>query len=440
MTAEIAIMNRTGVALAADSAVSIATSSGNTKIYNSNKLFMLSKYRPVGVMIYGNADLMTVPWETIIKLYRKDLADRSYKTLREHAENFIDFIKNTSTLFPAEDQEDHVYLTALRVFSKVKKQIDARVKQATLSGTPKISTTQLGKIADETIERNKVIIETYPRLTLVPVGYERRILSRYYKIIQQAIDECFKNYPFASSSARRQLRRIGATLFVRDLFELRDSTGNRILPFSGLVIAGFGEDEVYPSLISYQMEGVADDVLKYKEDFETSIGSGQWAASLAPFAQKEMVHGFMDGATPEYRQVLKGALDELFDKYPERISKRFKGMSKKKKADLVNDLKADGADLLNKFWDAMNEWTKKTNSDPILDTIEVLPLTELASMAESLVNLTSFKRRVTLRVPETVGGPIDVAVISKGDGFIWINRKHYFEAESNPHFFDNYYR
>jgi hypothetical protein len=41
---------------------------------------------------------------------------------------------------------------------------------------------------------------------------------------------------------------------------------------------------------------------------------------------------------------------------------------------------------------------------------------------------------------ETVGGPIDVAVISKGDGFIWIKRKHYFKSELNPQFFANYYR
>ncbi len=75
---------------------------------------------------------------------------------------------------------------------------------------------------------------------------------------------------------------------------------------------------------------------------------------------------------------------------------------------------------------------------PILNTIEGLPLDELASMADSLVNLTSFKRRVTL-VPETVGGPVDVAVISKGDGFIWIKRTRYFDPEKKPHFFKNYY-
>jgi hypothetical protein len=71
--------------------------------------------------------------------------------------------------------------------------------------------------------------------------------------------------------------------------------------------------------------------------------------------------------------------------------------------------------------------------------VAFLPVAELASMAESLVNLTSFKRRITM-VAETVGGPVDVAVISKGDGFIWIKRKHYFEAEPNQQFYANYYR
>lgn len=60
-----------------------------------------------------------------------------------------------------------------------------------------------------------------------------------------------------------------------------------------------------------------------------------------------------------------------------------------------------------------------------------LPKDELAAMAESLVNLTKFRRRVTPE-RETVGGPIDVAVITKGDGFVWVRRKHYFDPALNP--------
>ena len=78
MTAEVAVINTVGVALAADSAITI----GRGKIYNSAlKLFSLSKAEPVGVMVYGNAVLMGVPWETIIKIYRKELGGRSFGTL-----------------------------------------------------------------------------------------------------------------------------------------------------------------------------------------------------------------------------------------------------------------------------------------------------------------------------------------------------------------------
>ena len=70
-------------------------------------------------------------------------------------------------------------------------------------------------------------------------------------------------------------------------------------------------------------------------------------------------------------------------------------------------------------------------SDRVMEMVASLPKDELGAMAESLVNLTKFKRRVT-KEEETVGGPIDVAVITKGDGFVWIRRKHYFRPELNP--------
>lgn len=56
-------------------------------------------------------------------------------------------------------------------------------------------------------------------------------------------------------------------------------------------------------------------------------------------------------------------------------------------------------------------------------------------MAETLIQLTNFKLKFSSKDLETVGGPIDVAVISKGDGFVWVKRKHYFEPELNYQFF-----
>lgn len=71
MSAIVGILNKQGIAIAADSAVTIDTLNGH-KIFNgANKVFSLSKHHPVGIMIYNSASFLSTPWEIIIKVYRK---------------------------------------------------------------------------------------------------------------------------------------------------------------------------------------------------------------------------------------------------------------------------------------------------------------------------------------------------------------------------------
>ncbi len=83
------------------------------------------------------------------------------------------------------------------------------------------------------------------------------------------------------------------------------------------------------------------------------------------------------------------------------------------------------------FHDLMVKFRQEEFVRPITQVIRYLPKEELGGMAEALVSLTSLKCRVSFE-QETVGGPVDVAIISKGDGFIWQKRKHYFETTLNP--------
>lgn len=58
----------------------------------------------------------------------------------------------------------------------------------------------------------------------------------------------------------------------------------------------------------------------------------------------------------------------------------------------------------------------------------------MAELAETLIALQSLKEKVT-RPSETVGGPVDVAVITRSEGLVWVKRKHYFSPDLNPSFF-----
>lgn len=97
------------------------------------------------------------------------------------------------------------------------------------------------------------------------------------------------------------------------------------------------------------------------------------------------------------------------------------------------------SDAIQDFADAIGEFAEKEFKKPVLEVLRTAPKETLAELAESLVSIASLRQRVSGEL-ETVGGPVDVALISKGEGFIWIKRKHYFDTELNPHYNRNYFR
>ena len=170
-------------------------------------------------------------------------------------------------------------------------------------------------------------------------------------------------------------------------------------------------------------------------ELETEL-SAESSASVIPFAQQEMVHTFMNGIDPEFDQFVRstthqslvGAIKQIGDYVSNRLP------------EYTEEIEPAVAEASEQLLQSMfEEWGRKQGDywRPVVDIVESLPKDELASMAEALVNLTKFRRRVTPEL-ETVGGPIDVAVISKGDGFVWVKRKHYFDAALNPRIMARY--
>jgi len=63
--------------------------------------------------------------------------------------------------------------------------------------------------------------------------------------------------------------------------------------------------------------------------------------------------------------------------------------------------------------------------------MDPMPIQDAIDLAEFLVDLTVRFSRFMPGAP-TVGGPIEVAAITKHEGFKWVRRKHYFPTNLNP--------
>ena len=62
---------------------------------------------------------------------------------------------------------------------------------------------------------------------------------------------------------------------------------------------------------------------------------------------------------------------------------------------------------------------------------DAMPFQDALDLAHFLVDAT-IKMTRFLPGPGTVGGPIEIAGITKHEGFKWVRRKHYFDTAMNP--------
>ena len=432
MTAEIAIMNKSAVALAADSTVTVQINGASKVFPTVNKLFSLSKYQPVGCMVYGSAEFMGMDWETVIKLYRSQLRTKSFPTLNGYANDMLQFIAKDQSVADPKGQETFVLSSFRAVFTSILQTIIKRIDK----------TVATSAVSDQDIEAttSAVIHEFWegfreaPNLKLVGGSEITTIqidcVKDVYpdKKVELVITEIFEDLP-VSPSAMSELCEIAIWSLVKDI--------DRSFGSSGVVFAGYGTKQVFPVVNVFRIDGVFCDHLKFRQSNGAEVSKTE-PVVVMPFAQTEMVESFMEGVDPNYQRDVDSNVGAVLDTYGKSLLDLLCTTEADKQKHLPA-MKQLHDEVTKKFRDDLNQYRRQQFISPVVDVVADLPKSDLAEMAHSLVNLTSFKRHVTPD-QETVGGPIDVAVISRADGFVWINRKHYFRPELNPHYFRNYYR
>ena len=111
MTTEIAVINRLGVAIAADSAVTVS-GFGTDKVFDTgDKLFELSERFPIALMVNGSMDFLGVPWEIVAKEFRSTPpGDADKLSIKQWMERFLEFVSTHPTV---RDQDVERWIAAL---------------------------------------------------------------------------------------------------------------------------------------------------------------------------------------------------------------------------------------------------------------------------------------------------------------------------------------
>lgn len=429
MTAEVAILNQRAVALAADSAVAI----GSGKVFfSADKLFALSKYEPVGIMVFGNADIVGVPCEIVIKRFRQQLGRNSKGKLADYAKDLLVYIDSDTVLCPMSQQEVFVRNEVEAIADRIQRDaFQALMKQNTPPEPAADFQTAYQSALKAQIGETRSQLESLSTLTDIHgTPFTEQFIGEAWEKYSSVVESVFQSkFGFLSAleTALEDFRAIGRLAIYKQ-------TG--VTAFTGIVVAGYGEEELFPQLCSFRLFGTVNGRLRCLLDTEKNVEiSSQRRAEIVPFAQTDMVQSFIYGVDPIYQETVDSIVSTGMDSFQDALVSLYKEEERDQVRNVFGEIRKD---VMKRLGDSVIQ-ARQERYGALLNVVASLPKAELANFAESLLNLTSMKRHISTAT-ETVGGPIDVALLSKGDGFIWIKRKHYFERELNYQFFENYFR
>ena len=308
MTAIVGILNKRGIAIASDSAVTFTNAIQEVAIQNKNekvisvkdkvvnsgdKMLRLKDNQPVAVMIVGNSLLTKLPWDVIVRWYRKQNDSSGFPKLEDYVQQLKGFVD--SEIIASHIKNDVVFKENERTF---------------------------------------------------------------------------------------------------------------------LVFAGYGEDEAYPSICQYEVTGINKSKLQWQLSGSANI-SGEQESNIFTSGQSDIIDAIELGIQNERIGVIRKRFQTLIEDLLTQ--------------NLLDSLigKIDYPTIRQEVADLIRE-SGKEHLRQHLEAIKQFDLQKMACLAENLIKATELHRKITFR-QEGVGGLIDLAVITREDGFQWLNRKSWYE-------------
>nr|WP_315020169.1 hypothetical protein [uncultured Aminipila sp.] len=272
MTAQIGIFNKKAIALATDSAVTLMAGK-RLKVFNTaEKLFELIPGVPIGIMIYNNAEFMSIPYEVLIKQYKKEVGNIRLNTLEEYNNSFLQFLR-TNTFITEINERVAIRQAAESYFHKIidstlEKIEEVQIQRALTKG-------EMNEILmNQLKEYNEYLIKEGIHFEFEDI-YNNQELEPFKDEILEMIES--NAGTLEEEQQEFALKTLLLAICSNDFHE----------NYTGVVIAGFGETEVfaksYETIIEFRFKGS----LKCESVPNTEVSVTE-SAAIKAYAQSDM--------------------------------------------------------------------------------------------------------------------------------------------------------
>lgn len=418
MTCELLLMNKENIVLAADKTTIL---NGERIFDDVNKIFDFSGKYPMGFIVYGNPDFMSVPMEDFILNLKNKISVNNYENLEDLGYSLIDFIEEEYLNYKIDI--NLIKYEFLRLFSHFVKDI-------------------LNDNGED------LCLKSFEEF-LDDFNFEK-YNATYNKLIENEefrdLDKYFTDLALLFTGSKNYVKELLIKMFFRML----------VLKKTGVVIGGFDSFNK-PSFINFELITLFGGELIFT-DFKRITYDGN--NLILAFTQTKEIMNYLTGIHPDFQYDLFEYINDLYFRYLDKLNDfkknitvnqdnkidsdvthiKFTDIKNRSNSDLnseYNKLDCDSLDEidrdrysqiksdisgLNKADNILKdviEIIKDNNKNDSLDSLSNLSVKELGFYAKSLINITNVKYSINNDY-DVYDIPMDIVLINKG-GLKWFN-------------------
>lgn len=392
MTAQVAVLNLAGVAVASDTFVTTWIGNQAKSMGNTHKIYELGTQHKVVVLHSGAASINSVPQQLHIAEWAKTLS-LPLPTLQAYADSYRTWSASEKKMSTPEAEWQVINAILNEHYHDLAREIDAALDGLYFEDgtTERKKRTAQKQLIHTTIDGNGSYLhglETYPGLT---ERLTTKWITDHEFNVGEKVEYIFKRFELEEA-------------WISRLVDLAPFILARIQPMasdSEIAFVGFGEDEPFAGTLRMTCRGLYGGVLAATTGIRFRVAPIDNPSGISYFAQRDAMWGFVNGSTP-------GTLDEMRNQINEAVEKRWGHTT----PELI------GVEVADEVAEKINEWAQETYVSPMLKTIEAMGMNSLASLADSLVGLQA-TATYSQAGAATVGGLIEVATIDRINGVQW---------------------
>jgi hypothetical protein len=427
VTTQVVLMNGLGIALASDSAVT----AGGKVLNTSEKIFELPAPHKAAVLTSGRARFMGVPWEVLLSAWSETL-DRTLASMNDYLDSLYKFLRsvtpNTGPLSVPEIEyieatfygEDHVYNTIWKALSdivhpyfdeKLPPEEMAKFNENVWDEEFRVRMTEMmpyelvEKVSQVIVQATESRRESYQACPDINESQASIWLEKYWteSTEDKTFDARFSGWPTIPNLYKLCLN-LHAAFIVH-----ADYSGE-----SNINLVGYGQTDMFPSWSGTYLHGaVRGTILKR---FDQQIAGKGNAVDLF-FGQDDAISAITgrgdrlltNAAVESTQRQLNAIMEKLEQSEDEQVLQTKEYIAQSMQPDTIRE--------------TMMSAGREQRRNPFQQAISMSPILDLAEFSAQLVGVQAAYAAMTQDNP-TVGGFVDVAIITHRRGFEWIRHKH----------------